>query len=267
MKRSSFFVLLLLILLTACSNIPGLGATATVTPAPTFTPLPTETPTQVPTTTPNASATAAVQATNAADDMLSGLDQLLGDTNIPYRDGYLAWKHDDPVIIKMNGPESRLVKIDDRLTTGNFILKSDVTWNATGIIICGTIFRSEEDLTVGDQYQFLFLRLSGLPAWTIEFHEFGYYKNSPTSTQYSSALLQDNGAANEFILVADDEEFTLYINRVRQGRYFDNSRQRVDGVFAFLGIQDSGKGSCTYENSWIWSLDPNTNGPTAWLGD
>ncbi len=267
MKRSSCFVLFTLIFLTACSNIPGIGATATSTPAPTFTPHPSETPTQISTATPNASATAAVQATKATDDMLSDLDRLLGDTNIPYRDGYLAWKYDDPVTIKMNGPESSLVEIDNRLTAGNFILKSDVTWSATGIIICGAIFRSEKDLTTGSQYQFLFLRLSGLPAWAIEFHEFGYYKNSPTKTQYSSALLQENGATNEFILVAEDEEFTLYINRVRQGRYFDNSKQRVDGAFAFLGIQDSGKGSCKYENSWIWSLDPNTNGPTAWSGN
>lgn len=267
MKRFPYFVLSILMLLAACSNIPGISPTATSTPKPTFKPLPTETPTQVPTATPNATATMAARATLAADDMLSDLDKLLGDTDIPYRDGYLAWKYDDPITIKMTGPDSKLMEVDDRLKTGNFILKSDVTWNASGIILCGVIFRSEEDLVLGGQYQFLFLRLSGLPAWAIEFHEFGYYKNSLTTTKYSSALLQGNNATNEFVLVADNEEFTLYINRVRQGRYFDNSKQREDGAFAFLGTQDSGKGSCTYENSWIWSLDPNKNGPTAWLND
>ncbi len=269
MKRFPYFVSFVLMFILACGILPGYSPTATVTPKPTFTPTspPTETPTLVPTSTPNASATAEARATQTADDMLADLDKALGDTDIPYQNGYLAWRNDTPASIKMNGPASKLLEIDDRLTAGNFILKSDVTWNATGIIICGAIFRSEEDLVEGAQYQFLFLRLSGLPAWAIEFHDFGYFKNSPTKVKYSSALLQENDATNQFILVAQDEEFTLYINGVRQGRYFDNSKQRLDGSFAFLGIQDSGKGSCTYENSWIWSLDPPRNGPTTWMND
>ncbi len=267
MKRFWYFAVTISMLLAACSNIPGFSPTASVTSAPTLTPPPTETPTKVPTATLNATSTAEARATQTADDMLSDLDKLLGDTNIPYRDGYIAWKYDDPATIKMDGPDGRLIEIDSKLTTGNFIFKSDVTWKATGIIVCGAIFRSEQDLTKGGQYQFLFMRLSGLPAWAIEYHEFGYYKNSPTSVKYSSALLQGNNTTNEFILVADHEEFTLFINGVRQGKYFDNSAQRVDGAFAFLGYQDSGKGSCTYENSWIWSLDPNKNGPTAWTND
>lgn len=267
MKRFSYFALCTLILLIACGTIPGISPTATIPPEPTFTPPPTATSTPVPTATPNASATAETRATQAADDMLTDLDKLLGDTDIPYQNGYLAWKYDDPIDISLTGPDSKLMEIDDRLKAGNFILKSDVTWNATGIIICGAIFHSEEDLVEGAQYQFLFLRLSGLPAWSIEFHKFGYFQNSPTKVKYSSALLQGNDATNQFILVAQDGEFTLYINRVRQGRYFDNSKQRIDGSFAFLGLQESGKGSCTYENSWIWSLDPPGNGPSTWTND
>lgn len=269
MLRFSHFALITLILLTACSNIPGISPspTATSTPEPTSTPLLTLTPTQVPTSTPNATATAAAERLQESDEILSQLDKLLDDSNIPYQNGYLAWKSDDPVAIKMNGPENRIISLDRRLTTGNFIMKSDVTWNATGIVICGAIFRSEEDMSVGKQYQFLFLRLSGLPAWSIEYHEFGEYKNTQTKTQFSSALNQGNNATNEFILVANNEEFTLYINGIRQGRYFDYSKQRTDGNFGFLAMQDSGKGSCTYKNSWIWSIDPGSNEPTAWLGN
>jgi hypothetical protein len=29
----------------------------------------------------------------------------------------------------------------------------------------------------------------------------------------------------------------------------------MDGAFAFLAVQESGTGSCEFENSWIWSLD------------
>ena len=134
-------------------------------------------------------------------------------------------------------------------------MKSDVTWEASGIIICGIMFRSEPNLEKGKQYQFIYLRLSGLPAWEIDVFEFGRYKNSPSKTQYSNAIDQDNGATNQVVLVAQDEQFTVYINRARQGRYFDYSKQRMDGSFAFQGFQDSGTGSCNFENSWIWSLE------------
>ena len=64
-----------------------------------------------------------------------------------------------------------------------------------------------------------------------------------------------NGATNQFMIVAQANEFTIYINRVNEGRFFDNSKQRSDGVFGFFGTQDSGKGICDIKNAWIWSLD------------
>jgi hypothetical protein len=126
---------------------------------------------------------------------------------------------------------------------------------ASGIIICGTVFRSEPDLEMGKQYRFAFLRLSGLPAWEIDVFEFGRYKNSPTDVKFSGALDQGNGATNEFVLVARDDQFNLYINKTREGRFFDYSKQRTQGVLGFLGAQDSGNGTCKFENSWVWSLD------------
>lgn len=258
MKRFRYFFAFLLVLLSACSNIPGLSATATPTVEPTHTstPLPTKTPTASPTATPDARATEAAKATQAASDMFSELDDVLEDTDIPYKDGYLAWEYKDPIAIKLTGPEQSAQGIDDQFTGSNFVLKSDVTWTATGIIVCGAIFRSEPDIAIGRQYQFLFLRLSGLPAWSIDVNEFGQYKNSITKTQFSSALLQGNGATNQVVLIADREQFTLYINGIRQGRFFDYSNQRSEGTFAFFGYQDSGKGSCEFENTWIWSLEP-----------
>ena len=86
-------------------------------------------------------------------------------------------------------------------------------------------------------------------------YEFGKFKNSPTRTKYSNAIDQGNGATKQVVLVAQDEQFTLYINRVRQGRFFDYSKQRTDGVFAFEGWQDSGQGTCRFENSWVWALE------------
>ena len=259
MKRSLYLLLLLLVILQACSMAapepPTSTPAPTETPAPTSTPLPTETSTPVPTSTPDTTATAAAQEAAESDAILSELDKLLGDTDIPYQDGHLKWKQGKPLMVTLNGPGWDYVEIDDDLVGKNFILKSDVTWEASGILICGVIFRSEDNLEQGKQYQFNYLRLSGLPAWEISVHEYGMYQNSFTKVQFSQAMDQKNGAMNEVLLVAQDDQFVLYINDVRQGRYFDYSKQRTEGTFAFLGNQDSGEGTCNFENSWVWALE------------
>lgn len=253
------YLALLLALLTSCTAIPGLVPTVTPVPThtaePSFTPPPTATSTPIPTSTPDRTATAVVKATEAAAGVLTELDKLLGETDIPYEGGYLAWQQTKPISVEMTGPDSGFAEIDDNLTARNFILKSDVTWNATGLLLCGAIFRSEPNLEKGKQYQFIFLRFSGLPAWAIEVHEFGQFKNSPSRVQYSNAIDQDNDATNQFVLVVQEDQFNLYLNRVHQGRYFDYSKQRMDGSFAFLGLQESGRGSCEFDNSWVWVLD------------
>lgn len=260
MKRLPIFAsIALAALLTAC-ELPGMAAptatpTPTHTPEPTFTPLPTETPTLVPTSTPDTTATAVAMATETASAVLTELDKVLGDTDIAYKEGHLAWQQEKPMSVDLHGPSSGYMEVGQNLTAGDFILKTDVIWNATGLLICGVTFRSEPNLEVGRQYEFLFMRFSGLPAWAIEVHEFGYFKNSPTDVQYSAAVDQGNDATNQIILVARGEQFNLYINKVSQGRYFDYSKQRMDGAFAFLAAQDSGDGTCEFENSWVWSLD------------
>lgn len=259
MNRFPHFYLLVLILLTGCGGIPGLSATATSVPTqtlePTPTPQPTETATPSPTATPDTTATAGAKATETANSILEELDKVLASTDIPYMDGHLAWQQTESLSINLSGPDDQILAINEEITAGDFIFKSDVTWNASGIIICGAVFRSEPDLEQGKQYRFLFLRLSGLPAWEIDVFEFGQYKNSPTDTQFSGALDQSNGATNEFVLIARDDQFNLYLNEHHEGRYFDYSKQRTQGSFAFLGFQDSGTGTCQFENSWIWALE------------
>jgi hypothetical protein len=262
MKPFPYFPLLVLILLNACSMIPLPVAptstplpTASQTPPPTASPTPLPTDTSTPTATPDDTATAAANATLAAVDVMDELEKVLGDSDIPYQDGHLAWQQTEPLAIKMTGPDHQFLEIDDRLTAGDFILKSDVTWDATGLLLCGAIFRSEPDLEKGKQYQFMFLRFSGLPAWAIEVHEYGQFRNSPTKTKFSDALDLSNGATNQFILAIQDDHFTLYLNNARQGTYYDYSKQRAEGSIGLLGIQQSGNGTCEFENSWVWVLD------------
>jgi hypothetical protein len=260
MKRSLYlFILLLVILLQACTppatELPTVTSAPTDTPAPTVTPPPTDTPTPEPTSTPDKTATAASQSTAAAQTVLGELDKLLGDTDIPYQNGHLEWQQEKPLMVTLRGPGWDYVEIDDDLVGKNFILKSDITWEASGILICSAIFRSESSLELGKQYKFSYLRFSGLPAWEIDVFEYGRPQNSPTKTQFSDAIDMDNGATNQMVLVVQDDQFNLYINGVHQGRYFDYSKQRTEGVFGFSANQDSGDGSCNFENSWVWTLE------------
>lgn len=264
-RRPFVFLLALTLTALACGGTapaaePEPTATLVIpsdTPAPTETPLPTDTPTPVPTSTPDSTATAAARATEGASDVLGELDRLLSDTDIPYKEGRLAWQQTESVTINMSGPqlEGNVRELDGDLTAGDFIFKSDVTWEATGVLICGAVVRSEPSLERGLQYQFYFYRLSGLPAYFIDVYDNGQYKNSITQTRFSDDLDIGNGATNQFVLVAQENQFNIYINGNRQGRYFDDSKRRADGFLAFLGWQESGTGSCKFENSWVWSLD------------
>lgn len=227
----------------------------TNTSTPTLTPLPTDTPTPQPTATPDKTATAAVESTAEAQVILDELDRLLSNTDIPYKNGHLEWQQVKPLIVNLKGPSWDYVEIDKDLSAKNFILKSDVTWEATGIIICMAIFRSEPNLEKGKQYRFFYLRFSGLPLWEIDVFENNLLKSSLTKGKFADAIDLDNGATNQVVLVVQDEHFDLFINDVHQGRYYDYGKPLAKGNFAFRADEDSGEGTCNFENSWIWSLE------------
>jgi len=262
MQRFLYITLIVSILLTACGSLPGAAPTATATPLPatntpepTATPLPTDTPTPPPTSTPDAAATQSAKVTETAGEVLAELDKYLGDdAGIPYQDGHLTWQQNERFSLSLNGPDDGYLAIED-LEAGDFIFKADVTWEATGLLVCGAVFRSEPDLEKGKQYMFSYLRLSGLPAWSIDVNQYGRYKSTVSDFRTSGALDLANGSTNRFIIVAQDNEFTVYINRTREGRYYDNSKQISQGSLGFFGWQDSGKGTCEFENAWVWSLD------------
>lgn len=268
MLKSIGISLIITILLSGCSGESALEQAGTmiaqtvVAAPPTETLLPdststsTEPPPQKPTATPNIALTTTVEAFH----VLSELDVHVGtNSGIPYGEGHLAWKQSEPIVINMKGPQKDagvVQGIGEDLNMTDFIFKSDVTWNASGILICGVIFRSETDLAKGEQYQFYFYRLSGLPAYLIDVYEFGRHKHTVTDTRLSDSLNVENNGKNQFLLVAQDNEFDVYINGKNQGHFVDESQQRrSDGIFGFLGWQESGDGACVFENSWAWSLE------------
>lgn len=230
------------------------AAAPTDKPVSTTTPVPNETYTPFPTVTANPALTTTVEAMS----VLSELDVHIGsNSDVPYDAGQLAWKQSEPLVIDMTGPQKDLgilEPVGESIDAANFIFKSKVTWNSSGALICGLTFRAEEDLARGKQYQFYFYRISGLPAYKIDVYDLARFKNTISDVKYSDHLDYENGKSNDFALVARGERFTVYINGHRQGDYHDTSKQRMDGRLAFLAWQDSGKGNCTFEESWLWIL-------------
>lgn len=249
----SFFV--------GCTSISREVA-ATVTQLPTNTLSPTSTSTSTPTATftssptPDSAATEFALATQTTSDRLKSMEKDLKMVGYP-ETGYLAWYQTLPIsVIPAVSQKMEYELVDENLVVADFIFKTDITWSATSLQFCGFDFRAETDLENGKKYNFIFMRFSGLPAWEIDYYENGEFVKAITDrSHFSRALITDNNATNEFILVAKGNEFTVYINKVRQGTFFDYGNELSAGQFALLALQDSGQSVCTYSHSWIWVFD------------
>jgi hypothetical protein len=283
-KRQGFqlvtmFLLMLLITVSMGCQVGGLGAKPTVTPPPTATstPLPTETSTPTPTNTStstptltptptstftltptptkNKTATAIARATLEAEGMVADIHETLTRIEYPIQEGSLGWYQTEPAFLHMDEfNEAIYQEFARNLVAANFIIQTEVTWEASNIVVCGLMLRSEADFKLGAQYQFNYLRFSGLPAWSIEYINHGEYQYSITDLRFSSAIDLENGATNTFLLIFEGNKFTVYANDTRLGTFYDDSKKLSKGRFAFIASQDAGESTCTFENTWVWLL-------------
>jgi hypothetical protein len=232
--------------------------TSTATPVPTNTPAPTNTPTEAPTSTatPDLAATAAVIETQTAESVTTNFKTKVDKVGINLDKGHMGWIQSKADEITLDSPNQSVYHpFAENLKASDFIMSTDVTWNATGVLVCGWMFRSESNFEQGKHYEYAFLRISGLPAWDIEFWNYGKFeKNVTDKIRFASALNLENGATNHFILVVEGNKFTVYINEQRIGTFYDFSSAISEGYFAFNANQESGRGSCKYENTQIWVL-------------
>jgi hypothetical protein len=273
--RAVTLVLILTVVLAACGNReiavpPTITAPATDLPQPshtpvptntleptsTSTPLPTDTPTAMPTKTPtpDLAATEAAVATQAADEIIARIAPELDKLGLSPKDGYLAWYSTQPEDIRVfdyNAAGASLV--GDDLTVGDFILFTDVTWESSlGFATCGIIYRAEPE-SDGEYYYFQALRLSGLPAWAIDFWDGDRFITSVSGgAQTNRAINLDQGSTNSYMLVVQGDKMTAYANGTRLRTQYD--KRRSEGYLAFTAWQDSGETTCTFSNGWVWAL-------------
>jgi len=226
--------------------------TATSTPESTDTPEPTATATS----TPDKTATALAEATQAAEVIIGEIGKELETVGLSADTGYLLWAQDEPVAVDLDEyQEWTNDPFAEGLPASDFVLKSDITWESTsGLITCGFFFRSEKNIDEGKQYVYEMIRLSGAPQYAISFMEYGQYQKSISNVHTNSAIQQEQNSTNKVVLIAEGEKFTLYINDIRAGSFFDYSKSMLEGFFAYSAWQESGESTCTFADTWVWAL-------------
>jgi hypothetical protein len=277
LTHAVILVVILSCLLAACGNpkagsVPTNTALATQAPQPsstpaptdtpiptsTSTPLPTETPTKAPTKTPTPDlmgtevANAVLQAAEIADQIAPVLDKL----GFSPEDGSLAWYNGPPISIRIfDYNAAQIFQLGDDLNVEDFILSTDITWESSlGYAVCGIIFRAEPDITDGEYYIFQSMRLSGLPAWDIEFWDNNQYITAVSGgVQTNRAIQLDQGSTNSFMLVVQGDKMTAYANGTRLRTQYDT--HRADGLLALFAWQESGETTCTFSDTWVWALN------------
>lgn len=262
-------LMLLAIMFAGCALIPAAQPTATQppaatnTPQPTATDKPTNTPeptatntpipptdTPVPTPTIDKAATEAAKATEAAAAAQAVISADLAKFDVALSDGQLIYLQANPVKIRLDSYGQLTHSEIEDSQAADFILYTEITWESkSGLAGCGIIFRSEDNLQEGDQYQLFMMRLSGAPLWDIEWWTDGLFTYG-WGLQSSSYIDVDPGATNQYLLVATGKQVSVYANGNRIGGINDN--RRGDGIFAFYGYHESGETTCTFDNTWIW---------------
>ncbi len=233
--------------------------TETATLEPTETPVPTATATATPlptsTPTPDAKATAAAHATATVEAALGDINDILEDYGYSTKEGRLGFIHDSlSITVDTYGERHHVTDYPD-MDFGNFVLHTDITWNtSSGLAGCYMVFRSDGDLERGRNYQFVTIRLQGLPLWG--FWVFNNERGDPLDPE---GLLPDGaiddlqGSTNKIVIVAEDTKFTAYANGERLGTQV--SSKLAKGAIAFGAFQESGTTTCEFNHTWVWSLD------------
>jgi hypothetical protein len=230
--------------------------TSTPLPSATETPPPTDTPTLEPTATHDLPATFEAEITQKAEKALEDILVILEEHGYKAEDGQLAWLGSKKIMLSVDTYSSWDFEfIDPDLVVKDFVLQTDVTWESTGgLAACGLVFRADEDLERGAYYEFMTIRLSGLPMWFVDRVDYNTIQDDMTTKYpFSSAINQKQGSTNTYLLIAKENSFTFYANNDRLGTVFNSKLEK--GRVAFMVSQESGETSCVFENSWLWTIN------------
>ncbi len=260
-------------LLSGCAQAAVVPPTSTPVPLPTNTPVPTDTPmptitptpTPIPTNTPsptftptpNLKATQEFEAAQTQDALLAFIDKDLRTIDLSTSQGVLAYFNPDSYSI-VNDKYNMIFydQMDPGNSYKNFVLHTDITWESTsGLAGCGLILRAQDPILERKTLLFGTWRLSGYPAWDLNYWNYGKYVSSLSGWLIrNDAIKQDNSATNEYLLVLKDKMMTAYVNGTKMRSVAIDAVPDA-GLWGVFTRQESGQTTCTFNNTWVWSLD------------
>jgi len=228
----------------------------TETPLPSSTPTSPPTDTPEPTATPDKTATVAAAATEEMEAKMIKIAPKLEKLGFGLDSGQLIYTNSAVVSLTVDSYNEDKPKVILDKPVQDFILQADIGWNSTsGLAGCGIIFRAEEDLERGANDEYLMLRLSGAPAWDIEYFRYGQYQYSLLpSAQYTAAIDERQDAINTVTLIVQGDTIESIMNTTKGVDASD--KKLTEGRIALLAWQESGKTTCTFRNVWVWELNP-----------
>jgi hypothetical protein len=233
------------------TNTPLPTVTATPTPLPTATETPTQTPTFTPTVTPNRTATAEVKATGTAQAAVDLIKPVLTKYGIKDGEGHLGYFDPKPVQLEVESYNSDNPAFLGEDTYKDFVFQTEVNWeSSSGFAGCGVMFRSDTDTKQGPRYEMDIMRLQAAPAWQALILEYGQFKN--LGHGFDGVISDKQGGRNVLTVIAIGANFKMYVNDKKMTEI--DYQKLMDGHIGVLAWQESGKTTCIFSNSWIWTL-------------
>jgi hypothetical protein len=266
------FLLIASFLLGGCSQVAGVSITATMPPTPvpptatalptaTYTPVPTDTPTATPTASPSPTldlkATEAANKAATAEAAKAAFASVLKEFDVDASTGRLVWADTSDVKQEVTAYlETANYVIKDAGQLDNFVMQSEIKWKTSGALsLCGFTFSAEDDLNTGAYDQIMLMRLQYNPLWTIWRWDNGQFQyHLANDWQESRDIHDENDSKNVLTLVVKGKDITVYINGDKQSRKMEDTKAKK-GWLALSTYQESGKTTCTFTNTWIWSID------------
>ncbi len=184
--------------------------------------------------------------------------------------GQLAWVH-PPVAVEIDG-YLQYDYVNQRIATvvQDFMLEADVTWNTvTGLSGCGFAVRASitEGATEEDNTFTGYL----LIASRIDTGRAGFgvlVDNEPVAGEELYARGVDrsfdwqNDGTNRIGIVGIGNTFIFYTNGTEIGRFSAPPDYLFDkGFVAMVGLSESGRTLCQFDNTWLWLIDSGAVSP------
>lgn len=193
-------------------------------------------------------------ATEYAGAVLGEIEGKLDEVGERLGNGSVAWMYPDPLVIDSSKPNMVSYNLIDGVEVADFAYHANVVWETkqkVGIVYCVVMFRIEGDLDTESWYMMRMGRISG--AGHVLFDVMSGWTIVGENGDFSGYIHDANGAENELILVAQANQFTVYVNGKQATVWWNTKVER--GGFGLGTLQDTGSSTCTFSNNWIWSWE------------